>query len=66
MFEIEHVDVLPMNEATEEFAVAEGAGDYEFWWNAHEKFFTEQLAAYNLSFKQDMLVVCERFKAVYK
>ncbi|WP_245629962.1 ASCH domain-containing protein [Domibacillus robiginosus] len=65
IIQIKNVEVLPMNEVTEEFALAEGGGDYEFWWNAHETFFTEQLAVYNLPFKQDILIVCEKFKVVY-
>lgn len=34
------VEVLPMNEVSEEFAIAEGEGDrtYTYWWDAHEKF----------------------------
>ena len=62
---IQSVAVLPMNEVTEEFALAEGEGDYLFWWDAHEKFFTELLKEYSLEFSSDMLVVCERFKKVY-
>lgn len=65
VIQIQSVNVLPMNEVTEEFALAEGAGDYDFWWDAHEKFFTELLKAYNKEFSPDMLVVCERFKKVY-
>ena len=61
----ESVEVVPMNEVTEEFALAEGEGDYQYWWNAHEKFFTELLKEYNLEFSPNMLVVCERFKKIY-
>ncbi|AYV70972.1 MULTISPECIES: ASCH domain-containing protein [Niallia] len=65
IIEIESVQIVPMNEVTEEFALAEGEGDYQFWWDAHEKFFTELLKEYDIAFTQDMLVVCERFKKVY-
>ncbi|RVT62601.1 ASCH domain-containing protein [Niallia taxi] len=65
VIEIESVQVVPMNEVTEEFALAEGEGDYRFWWNAHEKFFTELLKEYDIAFSPNMLVVCERFKKVY-
>jgi uncharacterized protein YhfF len=61
----ESVEVLPMNEVSEEFVLAEGEGDYKTWWDAHEKFFTEILKEYNKEFSPDMLVVCERFKTVY-
>ena len=65
VIEIESVLVVPMNEVTEEFALAEGEGDYQFWWNAHEKFFTALLKEYDIEFSPNMLVVCERFTKVY-
>lgn len=65
VIEIESVQVVPMNEVTEEFALAEGEGDYQFWWNAHEKFFTALLKEYDIEFSPNMLVVCERFTKVY-
>lgn len=60
------VTVTPMNEVSEEFAVSEGEGDktYEYWWKAHEQFFTEELSKVGLPFSEDMLLVCERFKLV--
>lgn len=65
VIQIQSVEVVPMNEVTEEFALAEGAGDYRFWWEVHEKFFTDLLGEYQLQFAPNMLVVCERFKKVY-
>ena len=65
VIQIQSVKVVPMNEVTEEFALAEGEGDYRFWWDAHEKFFTELLIEYDIEFSSNMLVVCERFKKVY-
>ncbi|WP_077212608.1 ASCH domain-containing protein [Bacillus dakarensis] len=65
VIQIQSVEVVPMNEVTEAFALAEGAGDYQFWWNAHEKFFTEALKEYDMEFSPNMLVVCERFKKIY-
>ena len=65
VIQIQSVEVVPMNEVTEEFALAEGEGDYRFWWEAHEKFFTELLKEYDMEFSPNMLVVCERFKKVY-
>lgn len=65
VIQIQSVEVVPMNEVTEEFALAEGEGDYDFWWDAHEKFFTELLKEYDKEFSPSMLVVCERFKKVY-
>jgi len=60
------VQVVPMNEVSVEFAVAEGEGDlsYEYWWNAHKEFFTKELAEYGKEFSEDMLLVCERFELI--
>lgn len=42
IIEIQSVKVLPVNEVTEEFALAEGEGGYQYWWDAH-KFFLQHL-----------------------
>ena len=65
VIQIQSVEVIPMNEVTEEFALAEGEGDYQFWWDAHEKFFRKLLKEYDIEFSPNMLVVCERFQKVY-
>ncbi|KAB2335616.1 ASCH domain-containing protein [Bacillus mesophilum] len=65
IIKIDSVEVLPMDEVSEEFAIAEGEGDYAFWWEAHEKFFKNELKPYNLEFVPNMVVVCERFTKVY-
>lgn len=60
------VNLTPMNEVTEEFAVAEGEGDrtYQYWWEAHEKFFRDELNGIGREFSEDMLLVCERFEVI--
>ena len=65
VIQTQSVEVVPMNEVTEEFALAEGEGDYPYWWDAHEEFFTQALKEFNIEFTPNMLVVCERFKKVY-
>ena len=62
-----NVEKLPMNEVSEEFAIAEGEGDgtYTYWWNAHEHFFKEELHKIGHTFKEDMLLVCERFELIH-
>jgi uncharacterized protein YhfF len=65
VIQILSVEVVPMNEVTEEFALSEGEGDFQFWWEAHEKVFTEELKEYDIEFSPDILVVCELFKNVY-
>ncbi|WP_172369504.1 ASCH domain-containing protein [Sporosarcina jiandibaonis] len=64
MIKIVEVSIVPMNEVTEEFAVAEGEGPYEYWKSAHEEFFTSELQTVGLEFSEDMLLVCERFTLI--
>ncbi|WP_028784732.1 ASCH domain-containing protein [Thalassobacillus devorans] len=60
------VEILPMNEVSEEFAIAEGEGDrtYRYWWEAHERFFRRELHEVGMEFSENMLLVCERFELV--
>lgn len=59
------VSIMPMNEVPVDFALAEGEGDYDFWWSAHKKFFTNELAAHGLEFSESMPLVCERFETIH-
>ncbi len=59
------VEIVPFNEVSEEFALSEGEGDFEFWWNAHVEFFESNTKEYNIEYREDMLVVCESFKKVF-
>ncbi|KFM98676.1 ASCH domain-containing protein [Bacillus clarus] len=60
------VTVTPMNEVSEEFAIAEGEGDrtYNYWRDTHVRFFTKELKELGLSFSEDMLLVCECFELI--
>jgi len=60
------VQILPMNEVPEEFAIAEGEGDrtFHYWREEHEKFFRTELMKIGQEYKEDMLLVCERFEVV--
>lgn len=66
IIQLRDVSVMPMNEVPESFAYAEGEGDrsYQYWWAAHEAFFTAELKNYGLIFSPEMKVVCERFEIV--
>lgn len=61
------VTIVPMNEVSEEFAIAEGEGDrtYQYWWDAHEHFFKNELKTIGREFSEDMLLVCERFELIH-
>ncbi|MEK5174231.1 ASCH domain-containing protein [Heyndrickxia sp. FSL W8-0496] len=60
------VQIMPMNEVPEEFAIAEGEGDrtYQYWKDTHEKFFTEALKEIGREFSEDLKLVCERFTLI--
>lgn len=62
------VQIMPMNEVPEEFAIAEGEGDrtYRYWKEVHEEFFTKELQKLGLNFSEDIQLVCERFVLVDK
>jgi uncharacterized protein YhfF len=58
------VTLIPMNEVSEEFAIAEGDGSYENWKSIHKRYFTGELRKVGLEFSEDMLLVCERFTVI--
>jgi uncharacterized protein YhfF len=60
------VQIMPMNEVPEEFAISEGEGDrtYQYWWGVHVEFFTEELPKIGEEYSEEMLLVCERFELV--
>ncbi|WP_339149965.1 MULTISPECIES: ASCH domain-containing protein [unclassified Sutcliffiella] len=60
------VQIMPMNEVPEEFAISEGEGDrtYQYWWDVHVEFFTEELPKIGEEYSEEMLLVCERFELV--
>lgn len=59
------INIIPFNEVSVEFALAEGEGTYEEWKEAHVNFFCGLLSQYKLTFTEDMLTVCDLFKKVY-
>lgn len=67
VIETKVVQLVPFNQVTERFAVAEGEGDLslEYWKTEHKKYFVEELKEYGKSFDENMLVVCEEFEVVY-
>lgn len=62
------VDQIPFNEITEEYAAIEGEGDksLEHWKKVHWEYYTREMAETDESPKEDMLIVCEQFKTVWK
>lgn len=68
IIETTEVTIKKYNEVDEQFASDEGEGDrsLNYWRKAHEGFFTRTLARIGKKFSEDMPLVCERFKVVYK
>jgi len=56
------------NEVDADFARTEGEGDLslDYWREVHKNFFTRTLGEIGKEFSEDMPLVCERFKLIYK
>ncbi|NLY82576.1 MAG: ASCH domain-containing protein [Clostridiales bacterium] len=68
IIETTDVNIAEFKDVSPEFANTEGEGDssLEYWKYAHRSFFTKELLDMDKCFTEDMLVVCEKFKVVYK
>ncbi|MGF1841603.1 ASCH domain-containing protein [Vibrio clamense] len=66
--EITSVSECKYNEVTPEFAAAEGEGDktLKWWRNAHWNFFSRECEELGIAPSEDMLLILERFKVVFK
>jgi uncharacterized protein YhfF len=56
------------NEVDAQFAFDEGEGDRSlgYWREAHRQYFTRTLAKIGRQFSEDMPLVCERFRVIYR
>ncbi|MEO8514937.1 MAG: ASCH domain-containing protein [Ignavibacteria bacterium] len=68
IIETTEVTIRKYNAVDEVFAKDEGEGDLslEYWRDAHKRFFSRTLPDIGREFTEDMLLVCERFKVVWK
>ncbi|HSM72605.1 MAG TPA: ASCH domain-containing protein [Anaerolineales bacterium] len=66
--EITEVFIRNYNEVDADFARAEGEGDLslEYWREAHRNFFARTLPKIGKEFSEEMPLVCERFRVIYK
>ena len=62
------VTIRKYSEVDADFARAEGEGDLSlaYWREAHRNFFTRFLPKIGREFHEDMPLVCERFRLIYK
>lgn len=68
IIETVEVTVCKYNEVDAEFARAEGEGDLSlnYWREAHRNFFSRVLPKIGKEFSEEMPLVCERFKMLFK
>jgi uncharacterized protein YhfF len=68
VIEVTEVRLRRFQEVDADFAWEEGEGDrsLEHWREVHRYFFTRSLARIGQEFKDDMMLVCERFRLVHR
>ena len=68
VIEVEKIEITPFYKITREFAETEGEGDksLEYWRKVHWDYYHRELEGSNYRPSEDMLIVCEYFKLVYK
>jgi uncharacterized protein YhfF len=68
IIETVEVEIKPYNQVDAPFAYEEGEGDrsIQYWREAHWCFFLRTLAAIGREPSEDMPLVCERFRVIYK
>jgi uncharacterized protein YhfF len=66
--ETTEVTIRNYNEVDADFARAEGEGDLSlaYWREAHKNFFSRTLPKIGKEFSEEMPLVCERFRVIYK
>jgi len=66
--ETTEVSIRKYNEVDADFACEEGEGDLSlrYWREAHKNFFSRTLPEIGKEFNEEMPLVCERFRLIYK
>lgn len=66
--ETTEVTIRKYNEVDADFAREEGEGDLslEYWREAHRNYFSRVLPKVGREFSEEMPLVCERFRVIYK
>lgn len=62
------ISIRKYNEVDSEFAREEGEGDLslKYWRQAHRNYFSRVLRKIGKEFSEEMPLVCERFRVIYK
>lgn len=66
--ETTEISIHNYNEVDADFAREEGEGDLslDYWRQAHKNYFSRVLKKIGKEFSEDMPLVCERFRVIYK
>jgi uncharacterized protein YhfF len=66
--EVTAVEIMPFNKVSANFAYEEGEGDksLDFWRRVHWEFFSQECEEIGKTPSQDMEVVLEKFKVIWK
>jgi uncharacterized protein YhfF len=66
--ETTEVTIRKYNEVDADFARAEGEGDLSlnYWRQAHRNYFSRVLVKLGKEFSEDMPLICEQFRLIYK
>ena len=67
IIETTHIEIVPFNEVSAEFARVEGEGDKSlaYWKKVHWEFFNEEMGSIGRTAVETMPVVCERFRVIF-
>ena len=67
VIETTHIEIVPFDAVSDNFAATEGEGDQtlSYWRDAHWRFFSRECQRLGREPSLDMPVVCEQFKVVY-
>lgn len=62
------LDIVPFKEVSKEFAKIEGEADrsLKYWREVHKRYFTQEFKKIGEDFNEEILVICEKFKLLYK
>ena len=62
------IELIKFSEITAKFAQKEGEGDKSlaYWRKVHKAYYKREMQGYKEGFSQDMIIVCQYFKTIYR
>lgn len=68
LIETTEIEIKPFNQVDEQFAYDEGEGDrsFAYWHQAHQTYFTRRCQLIGRELREDMPLVCERFRVIFR